>query len=57
MPVEFKEELHQGLGPQQPGARDRLQMSSCWTRDAQSGIVSELIYYADSCAFYEKFEY
>ena len=53
MPVEFKQDSIKDwiLNNLEEGQIADVILEGC-----QSGIVSELIYYADSCAFYETYE-
>ena len=53
MPVEFKEDSIKDwiLNNLEEGQVADVILEGC-----QSGIVSELIYYSDSCAFYEKYK-
>ena len=53
MPVEFKED---SIKDWVINNLEEGQIADVILEGCQSGIVSELIYYADSCAFYEKFE-
>ncbi len=53
MPVEFKENSIKEwiINNLEEGQIAEVVLQGC-----QSGVVSELIYYADSCAFYEKYK-
>ena len=53
MPVEFKES---SIKEWITNNLEEGQIADVILEGCQSGIVSELIYYADSCAFYEKYE-
>ena len=53
MPVEFKED---SIKEWVINNLEEETIADVVLEGCQSGIVSELIYYADSCAFYEKFE-
>ena len=53
MPVEFKQDSIREwlLDTQEKSTISDVVLNGC-----QGGTISELIYYADSCAFYEKYE-
>ena len=53
MPVEFKES---SIKEWITNNLEEGQIADVVLEGCQSGIVSELIYYADSCAFYEQYE-
>ena len=53
MPVEFKED---SIKDWVINNLEEGQIADVILEGCQSGIVSELIYYADSCAFYEKYK-
>jgi hypothetical protein len=53
MPVEFKED---SIKDWILNNLEESQVADVVLEGCQSGIVSELIYYADSCAFYQKYK-
>ena len=53
MPVEFKED---SIKEWVTNNLDEGQVAEVVLHGCSGGVVSELIYYADSCAFYEKYK-